>query len=224
MQRILYFLLLCLAITACQGEKPTPTAPISQAVDVPAAAPIDTVAEVVKRVRRQSRLYTTEFLVHKVVLYNDAARVGGALFDIPIPGDRKVAIPLDVTLKGYIEFGDFSPQRVRMVDSLIIVTLPDPRVAVTAAKIDHAKVRQFVSLNRSNFSDDEIARLARQGEDSILHHIGRYGIVEAARESAVRTLHPLLRRMGFKENNIIVRFRKDFSEREIQKFILPPNA
>ena len=36
--------------------------------------------------------------------------------------------------------------------------------------------------------------------------------------------HATLRRMGFKENNIIVRFRKDFSEREIQKFILPPNA
>lgn len=224
MQRILYLLLLCLSITACQGESETPSAPTSQNGHLATAAPIDTVGEVVKRIRRQSRLYTTEVLVHKVVLYNDDAHIGGALFDIPIPGDRKVAIPLDVTLKGYIEFGDFSQQRVRLVDSLIIVTLPDPRVAVTAAKIDHAKVRQFISLNRSNFSDDEIARLARQGEDSILHHVGRYGIVEAARESAVRTLHPLLRRMGFKENNIIVRFRKEFSEREIQKFILPPNA
>lgn len=224
MQRILYLLIFCLALTACQDKKDAPATPITPAADFPTATPIDTLAEVVKRVRRQSRLYTTEFLVHKVVLYNDEARVGGALFDIAIPGDRKVAIPLDVTLKGYIEFGDFSQQRVRLVDSLIIVTLPDPRVAVTAAKIDHAKVRQFVSLNRSNFSDEDIARLARQGEDSIVHHIGRYGIVEAARESAVRTLLPLLRRMGFKENNIIVRFRKDFSEREIQKFVLPPNA
>lgn len=220
MQRLLYILLIGLTLLACQGEK----SPSSPSAETPLASvpPIDTMAEVVKRVRQQSRLYATEVIVHKVVLYNDEARLGGALFDLPIPGDRKVAIPLDVTLKGYIDFGEFSSHRVRLVDSLVILTLPDPRITITAAKIDHAKVRQFVSFNRSNFSDDEIASLAHQGEDSILHHIGRYNIVETTRESAVRTLRPLLRRMGFQENNIIIRFRKDFTEREIQKFVTRP--
>ena len=68
---------------------------------------------------------------------------------------------------------------------------------------------------RSNFTDEEITRLARQGEDSIRHHIERYGLVEASRTAAARVLVPMLKQLGYAESNIIVRFRKDFNNNDL---------
>ena len=191
------------------------------AKDTTAAVRVDTLREVVMKIRQQSRLYTTECQVHKVVLFTDFAKLGGKLgeklLNVKIPGDRKVAIPLDVTLKGYVDFSGFSKSNVNIADSLCIITLPDPHVALTASKVDHKATRQYVSMNRSRFSDEELQRLAAQGEDSIASHIASYGIVEQSREDCARIVVPLLTQMGFKEQNIIIRFRKSFDDAELRR-------
>lgn len=216
MQKIIAFFC-CLPLWwACGGsEHPEPPGTV--------ATPRDTLREVVKLVRQQSRLYTAECRVHKVVLFSDETKVGGGLLEFKLPGDRKVAIPLDVTLKGYIDFGQFSAANVDRGDSVLVVTLPDPQVAVTASRIDHKQVRQYLSLGRSSFSEEEITRLAAQGEDSIEHHLERFGIVEASRASAARILVPLLCRMGFKEENIVVRFRKTYTDSDLRRMVEPLN-
>ena len=175
----------------------------------------------VLQVRRQNRLYTTQCQVHKVVIKDEKARVGGKLFNFSLPGYRKIAIPIDVTLKAYIDFTRFSAVNVHRTDSFLIVTLPDPGIEVTASKIDHTKVREYVSIGRSSFSDEEINRLAQQGQDSILRHLNNYGIVAAARESATRTLVPLFRKMGFRESQIVLRFRRDYDDAALHHLITP---
>ena len=158
----------------------------------------------VLQVRRQNRLYTTQCQVHKVVIKDEKARVGGKLFNFSLPGYRKIAVPIDVTLKAYIDFTRFSAS-----------------IEVTASKIDHTKVREYVSIGRSSFSDEEINRLAQQGQDSILRHLNNYGIVAAARESATRTLMPLFRKMGFRESQIVLRFRRDYDDAALHHLITP---
>ena len=117
----------------------------------------------VLQVARTSKLYTAEYQVHKIVTHDDVqyltATIAGQKFETPITlGDRKIAIPIDVTLKAYIDFAGFSLDNIeRSADGQTLhVTLPDPRVVVTSSKVDHAGIQQFVDLFRSDFTDAEI--------------------------------------------------------------------
>lgn len=207
------------AVFACKGDKTTETviAPADITADTTAyAAPIDTMGEIVGRIQQQSKLYTTECHVRKVVLFTDETSLGGRLFDIAIPGQRKAAVPIDVTLKAYVDFSDFSAESVILRDSICIITLPDPKVVITSSRIDHEGTRQYVSKMRSKFSDAELSRLAAQGEDSIASHIAQYGLEERARTSCARTLVPILLHMGYTDNNVIVRFRKNFNDADLR--------
>lgn len=213
MNRILplFLAFVVLALSACGSEKSSP-APLE-------ASPkeeVDTLAQLIQSVRLQARLHTAEMEVHKVVLFTDDRSWGGRLLNLRLPGHRKVAIPIDVTVKGSIDFSLFSALNITRSDSLLIVTLPDPQLQVTASRIDHAAVRQFLSLGRDAFDDAEITALARQGQDSIVAQLPQFGLVEATRHSAARTLVPIFAQMGFAESNIVVRFRKEFSAGELR--------
>lgn len=216
----LVILLLPLAFCACGSDKTAETELQSPPTGDTLQAPIrqDAQRDIVMSVRQQSRLYTTEFQVHKIVLYSDKSKIGGKLVDITIPGTRKIAIPIDVTLKAYVDLNAFSTQNVSIMDSICIITLPDPKIEATASRVDHSKTRQYISMARSKFSEEEISRLTAQGEDSILSHISQYGIVEQSREDFTRILVPILTRMGFDAHNVYVRFRKDFDEGDIRHF------
>lgn len=184
----------------------------------------DTTAQVVHLVSRQSRLYTTEFKVHKIVTFNDAPTIEGQMFGMRFRsparlGERKVAIPIDLTLKAYIDFSDFSTKNVEHTADGITITLPDPRITATASKIDNRGVRQYIDGLRSGYTDAEITALARQGADSILSHASQIGIVERAEQSAVRQLTPMLRRLGYADSQVTIRFRKHFTDGELLHFI-----
>lgn len=132
--RKLYFTL-CLSAVAllfsCGNEK-QPEAP------TPAEKPeqeerVDTLAMLVMQVQKCSRLYTTEYRVHKIVTHDDQLALKGKLFskdyNINLPlGKRKVAIPIDATMKAYIDFADFSAANVRRTPTHIELILPDPHI------------------------------------------------------------------------------------------------
>ena len=178
MIRYFFIALLSLTFAACQNKTSGEQANDStaKAAALPQEA-IDTLQQVVMRTQQQNKLYTTECKIHKVVLFSDTKKIGGKLLDIDKPGYRKVAVPLDVTLKGYVDFSTFDSTNVQRTDSMIIITLPDPQIVITASHIDFKAARQYVSTFRSNFNDEEITQLAKQGEDSIKQHIGQYGLV-----------------------------------------------
>lgn len=206
MKTTFYFVIvLCLSLlSACRGEE-------TQAEVVR----VDTLS-LVMQVKECARLYTAEYEVHKLVLKDDPLRVKGNLFqrafDVKVPiGERKVMIPLDVTLKAYIDFTGFDEKNVLRSGDRIVVTLPDPRVVVTSLRINHDEVKQFMSLTRSDYTSAELADFTRQGEDEILASVPQLGILEMARENAAHVLVPMLTRLGYDERNIVISFRKDFT-------------
>ena len=192
MKTTFYFVIvLCLSLlSACRGEETK-----AEAVRV------DTLS-LVMQVKECARLYTAEYEGN---LFQRA-------FDVKVPiGERKVMIPLDVTLKAYIDFTGFDEKNVLRSGDRIVVTLPDPRVVVTSSRINHDEVKQFVSLTRSDYTSAELADFTRQGEDEILASVPQLGILEMARENAAHVLVPMLTRLGYDEQNIVISFRKDFT-------------
>ena len=203
MKRILP-LLAMLILMACSGHKKG---------EADSQAKKDSI-NLVLRISRQNRLYTAEYQVHKIVTHDDLLHLKGSIlgfeYDQKISlGDRKVAIPIDVTLKSYVDFANFTERNVERSGDFIHITLPDPRIVITASKVDHEGIRQYTSLFRSNYSDSELTDFTRQGVESILEQIPQMGILTTARESAAQTLIPLLTEMGYDEDHIVITFSED---------------
>ena len=106
MKQILPFILFLAIIgmaSSCSSEQTENAEPVVT----------DTLPSLIMQIQKTSRLYTTEYHIHKIVTHDDVVRLKGNFlskdFDIPLPlGERKVAIPMDATLKAYIDFSDFS--------------------------------------------------------------------------------------------------------------------
>ena len=68
---------------------------------------VDTIPMLVMQVQKCSRLYTAEYKMHKIITHDDEIRMKGKFlnqdYDVALPmGSRKIAIPIDATVKAYI--------------------------------------------------------------------------------------------------------------------------
>lgn len=185
---------------------------------------IDTVPMLIMQIQKCSRLYTTEYKVHKIVTHDDVVKLRGNLLkqniNIQLPlGDRKVAIPMDATLKAYIDFSGFTEKNVERDSNKITILLPDPKVELTSTKINQKEIRSYVGLVRAGFSDEEMTRYEQQGREAIIQSIPQLGLVEMARESAARTLIPLIQQMGYREEDITIAYRKEFRPFDVRKYL-----
>lgn len=204
-RNVLYLLIVLPMMAACSKQKTVTDEP----------SPIDTIPMLVTKVQKCSRLYTTEYHVHKILTHNDKMKVTGSIlhkeFTVNIPaGDRRIAIPIDAVLKAYVDFDGFSEKNIRRENGHLTVILPDPKIVVTGTKVNHKEVKQFVALTRRNFTDAELTSYEQQGRQQIIASIPQMGIIEQARVSAARQLVPLFKAMGYKEENITISFRKKF--------------
>lgn len=192
--------------------------------DTPAA--IDTIPTLITQVKKCSRLYTAEYKIHKIITHNDEVRAKGKIlnheYDVALPvGERKVAIPVDATIKAYIDFGDFSERNIKRNGRKMEILLPDPHVQLTASRINHGEIRKYVAMMRQNFSDSELANYEQQGRKAIINDIPRLDITDMAKESATKIIVPFFVGMGFNEEDITVTFRKDFTAKEIIRMVDP---
>ena len=192
--------------------------------DTPAA--IDTIPTLITQVKKCSRLYTAEYNIHKIITHNDEVRAKGKIlnheYDVALPvGERKVAIPVDATIKAYIDFGDFSERNIKRNGRKMEILLPDPHVQLTASRINHGEIRKYVAMMRQNFSDAELANYEQQGRKAIINDIPRLDITDMAKESATKIIVPFFVGMGFNEEDITVTFRKDFTAKEIIRMVDP---
>lgn len=181
---------------------------------------IDTIPQLVMQIQQCSRLYTTEVKVHKIVTHDDVVRLKGKVmnqpFNIPLPlGDRKIAIPMDATLKAYIDFSEFDEKSVERDGDRITILLPDPQVVLTSSKINQEEIKEYVGLVRSHFSDRELSNYEQQGRQAIINGIPDMNIIETAQANAARILVPLIAQMGYSEENITIAFRKNLTINDI---------
>lgn len=180
----------------------------------------DTIPVLVMQIQKCSRLYTAEYNVHKIVTHDDVVRLKGEIlnnkFNIKMPiGDRKIAIPIDATLKAYIDFGSFSENNVVTDGNSITILLPDPKVVLTSSKVDHRNIKEFVSITRSNFTDEEMTGFEQQGRAAIIKSIPQLGIIETARENAAHALIPIIMQLGYQEKDITITYRKEFGDGDL---------
>lgn len=214
-QLILILSFFILLAVGCTNKKST---------EEPAAKAIDTIPMLVTQVQQCSRLYTTEYHIHKIVTHDDKMKLSGSFlkqdFSINLPlGDRRIAIPMDATLKAYIDLSSFSNKNIQRNGKELIVTLPDPKIVLTSTKIDHKEVKQFVALTRHNFTDAELTSYEAQGRKQIIASIPQMGIIEQAQESAARQLVPIFTAMGYKESDITISFRKKFTISDLGQIV-----
>ena len=214
-QLILILSFFILLAVGCTNKKST---------EEPAAKAIDTIPMLVTQVQQCSRLYTTEYHIHKIVTHDDKMKLSGSFlkqdFSINLPlGDRRIAIPMDATLKAYIDLSSFSNKNIQRNGKELIVTLPDPKIVLTSTKIDHKDVKQYVALTRQNFTDAELTGYEAQGRRQIIDAIPQMGIIEQAQASAARQLVPVFTSMGYKESDITISFRKKFTLSDLQEMI-----
>ena len=189
---------------------------------------IDTIPMLIMHIKKCSRLYTTEYHIHKIITHDDKISVKGKFFkkeyDIDLPlGNRKIAIPIDATIKAYIDFGNFSKENVEKINGKINIILPDPKIAITNTTINHKDIKEYVALTRRDFSDEELSNYERQGRQAIVDDIPNMGLIDMARESAARTLIPIFKQMGYKESDITITFRKDFTRKDFNSIIEKSN-
>ena len=217
MRKLLYIIVLVLACSCGQKESKSES-----------EEAMDTIPMLITQMQKVSRLYTSEYHIHKIITHNDQLKLEGTLmnqdFSIDLPvGERRIAIPMNATVKTYVDMGAITKQNIRRNGDKITVILPDPKIILTSTKINHADVKKYVALTRSNFSDAELASYEKQGRQAIIQSIPKMGIPETARRSAANALIPLIASMGFQEENITITFRKEFSAPEISKLITTPN-
>ena len=198
---------------SCSGQEESEPATVYTSVD--------TVPLLVMQIQQCSRLYTTEYKVHKIVTHDDVVNLRGSLFkqniNVKLPlGDRKVAIPMDATLKAYIDFSDFSESNIERNGDKITILLPDPKVVMTSSKINREEVKEYVGLTRSHFTDKELSSYEQQGRQAILNSVPQLDIKQSAQENAARVLVPMLTEMGYREENVTIAFRKSL---DIMKLI-----
>ena len=162
---------------------------------------IDTIPMLVTQVQKCSRLYSAEVKVRKIITHTDDKEISGTFlnqsFNVKLPvSQRKLAIPLDATIKAYIDFNNFSSSNIIRNKDQINIILPDPQLTLTSSRIDHSNIKQYVALMRSNFTDEELARI-----------------------SAAKTLIPIFVGLGFKEENITITFRKELNSNNSSSLI-----
>ena len=213
----LFFAWVCLLFCACNQVE-------EQKTEQTGYQSIDTVPMLVMQVQKCSKLYTSEFKVHKIVTHDDVVRLKGSVlrqdYNIKIPlGERKIAIPMDATLKAYIDFSQFSDKNIERRGNKITILLPDPKVTMTSSKIDQKNVRHYVALARAHFSDAEMTDYEQQGRAAIIQSIPELEIIDIAKENAARVLVPMLVQLGYREENITIAFRKDFNQNNIMRLL-----
>lgn len=213
----LFFAWVCLLFCACNQVE-------EQKTEQTGYQSIDTVPMLVMQVQKCSKLYTSEFKVHKIVTHDDVVRLKGSVlrqdYNIKIPlGERKIAIPMDATLKAYIDFSQFSDKNIERRGNKITILLPDPKVTMTSSKIDQKNVRHYVALARAHFSDAEMTDYEQQGRAAIIQSIPELEIIDIAKENAARVLVPMLVQLGYREENITIAFRKEFNQNNIMRLL-----
>lgn len=178
-----------------------------------------------RQMQQCSRLYTAECHVRKIVTHDDEVQLRGKAlgkdFAINLPiGQRKVAIPVNATLKAYVDMSAIKSADIRRTGDKIEVMMPKPHVMLTSTKVDHEGVKQYVALLRRDFTDEELSSYQAEGRKAIIADVPTGGLLEMAKQSAARQLIPLIAQMGFKKEDITITFSEDVKNPGVISWIL----
>lgn len=217
-KHLIYIYTIVLSLLACSENK-TPQSQMN----------IDTLSTLTMQIQRCSKLYGTEIQIHKIITHSDNKSIKATLlqksFNIELPmSDRKVAIPMDFTLKSYVDFSTFTPNNIKREQNKIEIILPDPQITLIATKINHKDIRKQISFIRSDFTENELYEYAKQGRQAVINDIPQMNIITKTQANIAQILIPMLKQMGYEEKNITISFKKELNEQNILQLIKMPNS
>lgn len=183
-------------------------------------------ATVVLRLQQSARIYSTEYRIHKILIHHESKhlqqRIITQKINIPLPSSsRKIAIPMDIVIKGYTDMNKIEPENIHIEGKSISITLPDPEFIVTSETIDWEHVIQTSDLLRKDFQTQEITDLSKQEKQNILKNIPWDDFLKTAHSNAAHTLFPLLQALGFEQ--IHIQYRDELKNSNPEKLLLYDN-
>lgn len=168
----------------------------------------------VEALHNRSRLNVVQYNLHKILTHEDFSTLEGTLlgekFSVQIPGDRMIALPVDVVVKASVDLSALSNEDVEVDGESIVLYLPDPQLEITSSSIDYTHEKQFLSWNRSQYSEKEKEAILAAGVKKIMGEMNRSDVMERARVSAHKALQPMLAVAGYAPEQVTLRF---YSER-----------
>ncbi len=222
MKKLFYIVIILLAASVvlylvCRQHEEEPLPPDIEEVD--------TMEVLVHQIQECSRLYTAEVEVHKLITHVDETRYRGSILskqiDVAVPmSQRRIAIPVDAKIKAYIDFSEFSEADVVRDGDKVEIFLPEPKITLTSSKVRNEDIKKYSKVFAADFTDEELTDYNRQGRKDIIEAIPKYGLLENAQEGAANVLIPLLEQLGYKQENITVTFRKEFSVADILRMVI----
>ncbi len=161
---------------------------------------VDTIGVLWERVHHCSRLEVAEYTMLKIVSFDDNSKLNLAGVKIPLPGERKLMIPIEVKMKAIVDLTFVTRNDISVDSSTINITLPSPRIEIYSTKIDHERERESVSFFRSNFTENEREIFMKQGIEDVKNSIPATGFNEIAKRNTEKLLKPTILNSGFKQH------------------------
>lgn len=190
--RLFLSTVLALLLLACSGNENT-------SVDSQTNK-IDTVGVLCERVHHCSKLEVAEYTVLKIVSFDDKSQLKFFGYSTPLPGEKKLMIPIEVKMKVTVDLGFVTRDDIYTTDSTINLTLPSPILEITSTKINHDKSRESVSWYRSNFTEEEREYVIKQGIEDVKKSTSYIEINNIAKSNTENVLQPILVNTGFKQH------------------------
>lgn len=148
-----------------------------------------TPAEKIQSLKNLSELATAEYVVTKIVKYNNDNFFG----------DRKILFETTAVLKAGVDLANLQDENFIVKKDSITLLLPAPQLLSLNMHSDSIKQRFIKSgAFRSAFSNKDIDKILAEGEKSIRENVEGIGIIETARENTKIFLETWLHISGFK--------------------------
>ena len=191
--------MMLLTLTACHKENATEKA---EEVKVESA--------ILSEIKQMADLVTTEVKIRKLAIYDSSKHEKFELIDPRTwkYGERKLVVPVEVTIKYGYDLRDLSIDDVKLTDdsTAIVVLLPRPKIIDSGydAKVDEKKIVRMSSGMRNPISHEETDRLMEMAYKAVMQE-DYTELIEADIEHNAKTLFTsIVQSVGMKNVDVVI--------------------
>ena len=165
--------------------------------------------ELLRSINTTPMLYTVQCVAQTTVIERSSPAMD--LF-----GQRTAIIPVEATIKAGIDLSQL--KNIRISGKKVYITLPDPVIEIESTRILNDEIVTSVAPLRFDFTNDELAQIARKGTDAIRNDLGKYNLVEPAKQQAELIIANIVSRMGLE---VVFENRQQYENRELFNLTRP---
>ena len=144
--------------------------------------------ELLHSINTTPMLYTVQCVAQTTVIERSSVAMN-------LLGQRTAIIPVEANIKAGIDLSQL--KSIRISGKTVYITLPDPVIEIESTRILNEEIVTSVARLRSDFTNDELAQIARKGTDAIRNDLSKYNLVVPAQEQAELVIAAIVNRMGY---------------------------